>query len=27
VYPMIDDWDQCVKVDDEALKRVHSDNR
>ena len=27
VDPMIDDWDQCVKVDDEALKRVHSDNR
>ena len=27
VKPMIDDRDQCIKVGDEALKRVHSDNR
>ena len=27
VDPMINDWDQRVKVGGEALKRVHSDNR
>jgi hypothetical protein len=27
VKPMIEDRDQCIKVGDEALKRVHSDNR
>ena len=27
VEPMIDDRDQRIKVGDEALKRVHSDNR
>jgi hypothetical protein len=27
VKPMIDDRNQCIEVCDEALKRVHSDNR
>jgi hypothetical protein len=27
VEPMINDRDQRIKVGDEALKRVHSDNR
>jgi hypothetical protein len=27
VKPMIEDRDQCIKVGDEAWKRVHSDNR